>query len=239
MYEELVCLMFIGNVKLQITSLARWLHMRGMQLDELISNEQESDASLEITAIATRVVSGDAAAERLLVLRLLPGLSAMCRRHFGQGPSASDARQEALLILLQKLRASEIKNLSAVPAFMRGVVQNLSRNAARERANCPVFQTEDLAFLANTVATAHSTSAALALEQHQLRALVQRCLDELPQERDRDILFRSYILEQDKQQVCSALKLNSDSFDRVISRAKQRLRALIAPIIGRNGGQYD
>lgn len=201
-------------------------------MDEHIASEQILDVGAELSAIAERVSCGDRNAERLLILRLLPGLSAICRQHFGQGPAASDARQEALLILLQKLRASEVQNLNAVPAFLRGVVQNLSRKAVRDRVSSPVFQTQNLEYVADTIACAHSVSAALAFEQLQLRSLVQRCLDELPVERDREILYRSYILEQDKQQVCSELKLNSDAFDRVISRAKQRLRALIAPIIG-------
>lgn len=165
------------------------------------------------------------------MLRLIPGLNAICRRYFGQGPAASDARQEALMILLQKLRAGEIQNLAAVPAFLRGVVLNLSRRAVRERTNSRVFACAELEVLSDELSYLQASNATLALERAEVTKLVQHCLDGLAQQRDRDILFRCYFLAQDKATVCAELQLGSEGFDRIISRAKQRLRALLAPLI--------
>ena len=200
-------------------------------MDELVASERDCSCLDELGSIAARVAAGNTAAERLLVLRLIPGLNAICRRYFGQGPAASDARQEALLILLQKLRAGEIHNHSAVSAFLRGVVLNLSRRAIRERTKSPVFASANLDALSDELSYLHSSSATLALERSEMIKLVQRCLDGLAQQRDRDILFRCYFLAQDKATVCAELKLDGSGFDRIISRAKQRLRAQLAPLM--------
>ena len=58
--------------------------------------------------------------------------------------------------------------------------------------------------------------------------LVRTVIGELSMERDRDLLRRFYVLEQDKVQICEHYSLSSDNFDRVISRARKRFRTAIA-----------
>ena len=45
--------------------------------------------------------------------------------------------------------------------------------------------------------------------------------------RDREILRRYYLSDDDKQRICQDLQLTSAHFDRVLFRAKQRMRELI------------
>ena len=52
-------------------------------------------------------------------------------------------------------------------------------------------------------------------------------IDGLNLERDRQILLRFYMQEQTKDEICDALLLDKDHFDRVISRARKRLRERI------------
>ena len=56
--------------------------------------------------------------------------------------------------------------------------------------------------------------------------LVRGLLDEMRTPRDREILLRFYVWEQDKLIVCQAMELSGDQFDRVVSRARQRFRGL-------------
>jgi RNA polymerase sigma-70 factor (ECF subfamily) len=49
----------------------------------------------------------------------------------------------------------------------------------------------------------------------------------MPVERDRELLIRFYVYDQDKQEICRELGLNSLHFNRVLFRAKNRFRKLL------------
>ena len=49
-------------------------------------------------------------------------------------------------------------------------------------------------------------------------------LSEIRIERDREILTRYYVADQDKKTICDALQLQPDQFDKLISRARKRFK---------------
>jgi hypothetical protein len=49
----------------------------------------------------------------------------------------------------------------------------------------------------------------------------------LPTSRDREILIRFYLDEEDKDSICSSLRLSEAHFTRVIFRARNRFRELL------------
>jgi RNA polymerase sigma-70 factor, ECF subfamily len=55
--------------------------------------------------------------------------------------------------------------------------------------------------------------------------MVRRLLQEMS-ERDRQILYRFYIAEEDKDRICADLQLSSLHFNRVLHRARERYRDL-------------
>ena len=64
--------------------------------------------------------------------------------------------------------------------------------------------------------------------QRRQRILAVRCLlAELKPNRDREILFRFYIEEEEKDQICAELGLSADHFKRVLYRARRRFRKLL------------
>jgi DNA-directed RNA polymerase specialized sigma24 family protein len=52
-------------------------------------------------------------------------------------------------------------------------------------------------------------------------------LDDLPTARDRDVLIRFYLNDESKEDICAALGLSDEHFNRVIFRARNRFRALL------------
>ena len=56
-----------------------------------------------------------------------------------------------------------------------------------------------------------------------MRALIE----ELPTPRDREILMGVYVREEDKDEICARLGIDSTHFNRVLFRAKQRFRELL------------
>jgi RNA polymerase sigma-70 factor (ECF subfamily) len=55
---------------------------------------------------------------------------------------------------------------------------------------------------------------------------VRKVLGELKSERDRQVLFRFYVAEEEKEKICASLGLTSLHFNRVLFRARERFREL-------------
>ncbi len=57
-------------------------------------------------------------------------------------------------------------------------------------------------------------------------AIIRQVIQELPSERDRQVLRRFYLEEDDKDAICADLNLTSLHFNRVLHRARERFREL-------------
>ena len=63
--------------------------------------------------------------------------------------------------------------------------------------------------------------------REQTQAAVHKLLRSMPMRRDREILTRFYVEDQDKDEICEALGLDSLHFNRVLFRAKKRFRKIL------------
>jgi hypothetical protein len=52
-------------------------------------------------------------------------------------------------------------------------------------------------------------------------------LEQMPVARDREVLIRFYLDDEDREQICRELQLSEEHFNRVIFRARNRFRELI------------
>jgi hypothetical protein len=63
--------------------------------------------------------------------------------------------------------------------------------------------------------------------------MVRQTLAELKNNRDREVIFRYYIAEEDKARICADLGLNSQQFNSVIFRALRRYKELYIKQFGK------
>ena len=75
------------------------------------------------------------------------------------------------------------------------------------------------------VAAAGAGQLAQLLEREDA-GLARRVIQELGNARDREILLRFYIAEEDKERIAADLGLSSLQFNRVLHRARERYREL-------------
>jgi RNA polymerase sigma-70 factor (ECF subfamily) len=61
-----------------------------------------------------------------------------------------------------------------------------------------------------------------------IRQSVRESILSLKNSRDKEILYRYYINEHDKDEICQHLDIDFRHFDKVISRARSRLREAIS-----------
>ncbi|MFL6292633.1 MAG: RNA polymerase sigma factor [Thermoanaerobaculia bacterium] len=180
--------------------------------------EDEAQAA---TGLVRRIASGDAAAEGELFARYSRGLLYLLRRLAPE--MAEDLHQETFRIVLERLRRRELDEPEGLAGFLRGTARNLviaeRRKAARRRTEA------DDEELAQAVHPAPGQLSAVLLDEEA--ETVRQLIRELPTERDRQLLLRFYVTEEDKESLCADLGLDSLHFNRVLFRARQRFKELL------------
>jgi RNA polymerase sigma-70 factor (ECF subfamily) len=174
--------------------------------------------------LVRRIQAGNPAAEAELVARFSEGLSFLLRRWTRDITVAEDLFQETFRLALEKVRKGEVRDPDRLPGFLRSLAKNLSIEHYR-RGSRREMREEELE--AATEMTAPEASGQLGqLLRQEKAALVRQVLEELGSDRDRQVLFRFYIAEEDKEQIRSDLGLSGPEFNLVLFRARRRYRDL-------------
>ena len=180
----------------------------------------DDDEAQVASGLVRRIASGDAAAEGELVERYSRGVLYLLRRMAPE--SADDLHQETFRIVLERLRRRELDEPEGLAGFLRGVARNLV--IAERRKNARRRTDPDEEELAQAVHPAPGQLSAVLLDEEA--ETVRHLIRELPTERDRQLLLRYYVIEEDKESLCTALGLDSLHFNRVLFRARQRFKEL-------------
>src|SRR5216110_1120343 len=181
----------------------------------------------EIERIVTLALSGDQRAESRMLIALRPGVLAVLRfGAFHRWVDAEDLTQETLQIVVERVRARTIDDPRKVFAFAAATARNLALNAARKMLRQQTVVDSDLVDeLAQNLEMEQGELS--EQDDRHLAEAVAALLEELPTERDRQLLMRFYLDGTDKQQLCQELGLSPKHFDRVLMRARTRLRTII------------
>jgi len=193
------------------------------------ASEMQSESQVSVDLV-DRIGSGDRSAEAELQARYGAGLLYLLKRRTADREVALDLRQDTFRIAIQKLRAREIEQPERIAGFLRGIALNLA--LAHERKGIRQATTADTDVVEHAPDDGHGPFENVSMEQTQ--ALVRQLLDELPVERDRDILIATYLNDEDKESICARLGLDSTHFNRVLYRAKERFRKLLMDAERRN-----
>jgi len=181
----------------------------------------------EIERIVTEALTGDRRAESRMLQALRPGVLAVLRfGAFHRWIDAEDLTQETLHVVVERVRARSIDDPRKVFAFAAATARNLALNAARKMLRQQTVVDSDLVDeLAQNLEMEQSDLP--DSDDRHLAQAVAELLQDLPTERDRQLLMRFYLDGTDKQQLCRELGLSPKHFDRVLMRARSRLRTII------------
>jgi RNA polymerase sigma-70 factor, ECF subfamily len=173
--------------------------------------------------LIAEIQGGNVHAEEEFVRRYTRGILIILRRSHEAAGTAEDLCQDTLRIAIDSIRRGEIVDPDRLSGFVCGIARNLVLNFAR-RAARREMTTDDHELCSLSPVSAPPQLDEL-LRAEQIRA-VRRVLEELPGDRDRELLYRFYIVEEDKESICSDLGLSSLHFNRVLFRARERYRQL-------------
>lgn len=179
-----------------------------------------------------RALVADPAAHLSEVYRDYSGLLALILRRARDPELAADILQDAAVTTLEKLRRDEIAQPENVGGYLYRVAINHLRNLRRMHptAQCMVDVPEE------ELAVPQDDPEWDNVGRLQWAQEARRLLQEMPAARDREVLARFYLHDEPKEAICQDLRLTGEHFNRVIFRARNRLRELLER---RGYGQSD
>jgi RNA polymerase sigma-70 factor (ECF subfamily) len=177
--------------------------------------------------LVRRILAGERRAEDELVDRYSRGVSIIVRRITRDPALAEDICQETFRLVLEKVRRGDVREAEKLSGFICSLARNLAidyfRQASRRETAEDVESSRPLSDPA-------PDQLSVLLQREKAHA-IRQVLQELKPARDREILFRFYIAEEDKEKICADLALSSLHFNRVLYRARERFRELCQQIV--------
>jgi RNA polymerase sigma-70 factor (ECF subfamily) len=185
---------------------------------------EDSDSEPRVAAdLCARIYRGERDAEEQMVRRYAAGLLRLLKLRTRDAELALDLRQDTFRVAIERLRRSALEEPTGLAAYLRAVALNLliaQRRKDTRRATTADSEAVEVAIDERGGPFDH-------VSREQMRQAVAVLLNELGTPRDRDLLTRFYIQDQDKAAICAALGVDSLHFNRVLFRAKQRFRELL------------
>ena len=173
--------------------------------------------------IALAINQCDMKAESILLERYYRTVFFILKRRGNDEDQARDLCQETFRITIERLRDKPLAEPSKLAAFMRSIAVNLCIAENRKAERRQTFTNSDSIELA----AEQGLDQFAHLANERSADAIRHLLTELTSERDQKILYRYYIDEFDKQDICAELALNHRHFDKVISRARTRFKQLV------------
>lgn len=154
--------------------------------------------------------------------RQYAGLLILIRAKTRDQPLARDILNQACVTALEHLEANRISDTSQIAAYVYKVAMNHLRNHWRK-----MDERGDLRATAGALEAIAGDGCEAQFDQARLVDMARLLLRSLPTARDREIIVRFHLDEEDKASICRAMRLTPLQFDKVLFRARQRLRAIL------------
>ena len=174
--------------------------------------------------ICAKIQSGDSTAETALIQRFSESLIFMLVQRTRDKQLSDDLHQDTFRIVLERLRSDKgISDPSKLSGFVHRTAINVCIDHARKTKR---RKTHTDSGIFEYLPDHRATQLDKVIQEERI-GLVRDIIDKLNVSRDRELMHRFYVLEQDKAQICDHFAMSSDNFDRVISRARKRFKQAI------------
>jgi len=192
------------------------------------------DTPVDYGRLVTRIINGDAGAEAELVSLFEDAVIHIIRRIAKNSSMVEDFSQDTFLTVIRKIRNGDVQQPESLGSFIVNTarfhtieqLRRLGQRAVSEELN----QAEEVPDPAPNQLEELQTSEQL----HEIRSLVREL-----RPRYRELLLRFYMNEEPKATICADLRLTSSQFDRVLHRARNRLKTLYLERKGTEKGRQS
>jgi RNA polymerase sigma-70 factor, ECF subfamily len=194
------------------------------QTADVAIDQSELEASALHAELSKRIRAGDSDAESQLVGRLQPGLRMMLLRILeGDQALADDILQETLLVLLKRLRGDGLEDPGSLAAFAAQTARKLTMAVRRKNFR----RRTDLDNEALDQVEAQGPALENQASDEGAAWAVRKLLSEMRNSRDRSLLKRFYLDDDDKETLCRDLDMTEAALNQALSRARNRFRTIL------------
>lgn len=179
--------------------------------------------SVTSSDLVTGIYNGDKNAESQMIQKYSRQVLYILEKRCGDPDLARDICQDTFVVLLEKFRKQMIDDPEKLAAYIQQTAINILIASKRKEARRQTFADSEL--IDNYVSGAGSPVN--DLEKMHIRNSVRDSILNLKNSRDKEILYRYYIHEHEKDEICQHLDIDFRHFDKVISRARTRLREVL------------
>lgn len=165
----------------------------------------------------------DRAQVEALISREYAGLRLLIFRRARDINVAADLLNDAICTTWEKWLAGQVAHPEQIAGYVFQVAMNLLRNHRRAMAERPDKRAEVKALDELPMDESPEDRGI----EDRLAERVKRLVQGMSSQRDRTILVRFYLNEEDRETICRDMKLTPAQFARVIHRARGRLRQLM------------
>ncbi len=173
--------------------------------------------------LAEKITQGDRHASNEFVQINYRWLLFIIRKKFSQSNNHEDIVQDSFMLVINKLQQGKIRKTQAILGFLRTTAINIGFEYLRKDKK--FTSAIDQEYL-DVIEDAKEDILSTIIWNDKVK-YVKQVMSELKVKRDKDILTKFYFEDQSKTNICKTLELSSEHFDRVLYRAKQRLKQLI------------
>ncbi len=151
------------------------------------------------------------------------GLRLLVLRRCRDPQVAADLLNEAICTTWAKWQAGKIERPEQIAGYMLQVTMNLLRNHRRSIVERPDKRV-DAATLQELPSEGEPGDETM---EREITIRVKQVIRHMSSQRDRAMLVRFYLDEEDKAAICRDLGLSPLQFDKILHRARGRLRKLL------------
>ena len=172
--------------------------------------------------LVERIRAGERAVEDALVLQYSRGVQFLISQSVSDGSVGEDLYQDCFRMVLEKVRAGEVNDPDRLSGFICSLARNIvieyfRKTSRREGYHAPAD---------GDAVPSHEPSQLERLLREEKGSLARRVLDALPSDRDRSVLYRFYIAEDDRDEICADLGIEATLLSQILCRARQRYKTL-------------
>lgn len=171
-------------------------------------------------ALVRRTREGDPHAAAEIVEKYSRGLRFLLRRKTHDHQLVEDYLQETWAVALSKIRRDGLEEPDRLAGYLCGIANNVARSDARRVNRQRTTVDSEIVDLIPD----ETSNPFRQLSRAEVAGQVRGLLAELSQQRDREILHSFYVREEDKDSICARLGIDGTHFNRVLHRARQRLK---------------
>ena len=178
---------------------------------------------LSFTELAHRIRAGDRQAEGDLVRRLTQGITQIAIKLTGNFALSQEICQETLIVILTRLRTQGLDEPEKLPAFVAQTARNLISAERRKQRRRKTDTGQDSIEEVPDISAAQDKD----LEREAAAAAIRKVLLEMSSQRDRTLLVRYYLHDEEKEVICKDLGMTESNFNLVLFRARARFLELL------------